>query len=252
MQIKQNKMFLFFKSKPRLRDLISDDYIDIHSHLLPNIDDGATDFENTKSLILKMQDIGFKKFITTPHVIKNVWNNDSIGIKALETETNDLLKKANVTVKLSAAAEYMMDTDFMELFKSEKLLTLKDNYVLVEMSYINPPIQLHQIIFDLQIAGYVPVLAHPERYSFYYNNLKEYKRLKKAGCKFQLNLLSTVGYYGPEALKTANELLEHNLIDFVGSDIHHENHINSFDSKIKTSYLENLKTAIKNNAFFKI
>ena len=245
-------MFLFFKSKPRLRDLISDDYIDIHSHLLPNIDDGATDFENTKSLILKMQDIGFKKFITTPHVIKNVWNNDSIGIKALETETNDLLKKANVTVKLSAAAEYMMDTDFMELFKSEKLLTLKDNYVLVEMSYINPPIQLHQIIFDLQIAGYVPVLAHPERYSFYYNNLKEYKRLKEAGCKFQLNLLSTVGYYGPEALKTANELLEHNLIDFVGSDIHHENHINSFDSKIKTSYLENLKTAIKNNAFFKI
>ena len=245
-------MFLFFKTKPRLRDLISDDYIDIHSHLLPNIDDGATDFENTKSLILKMQDIGFKKFITTPHVIKNVWNNDSIGIKALETNTNDLLKKASVNVKLSAAAEYMMDTDFMELFKSEKLLTLKDNYVLVEMSYINPPIQLYQIIFDLQIAGYVPVLAHPERYSFYYNNLKEYKRLKKAGCKFQLNLLSTVGYYGPEALKTANQLLENNLIDFVGSDIHHENHINSFDSKIKTNNLENLKTAIKNNDFFKI
>ena len=245
-------MFLFFKTKPRLRDLISDDYIDIHSHLLPNIDDGATDFENTRSLITKMQDIGFKQFITTPHVIKNVWNNNSIGIKALETETNDLLKKASISVKLSAAAEYMMDTDFMELFKSEKLLTLKDNYVLVEMSYINPPIQLYQIIFDLQIAGYVPVLAHPERYSFYNNNLKEYRRLKKAGCKFQLNLLSTVGYYGPEALKTANELLENNLIDFVGSDIHHENHINSFDSKIKTNNLENLKTAIKNNDFFKI
>ena len=243
-------MFFLFKNKPRLKDLIPDNYVDIHSHLLPGIDDGSSNFLQTTLLLTKMQNIGFKQFITTPHVIKNVWNNSKNDIQILEKKTNESLKTVLPNIQLHAAAEYMMDTDFMELFKTEKLLTLKDNFVLVEMSYINPPIQLYQIIFDLQIAGYIPVLAHPERYSFYYNNLNEYKRLKKAGCKFQMNLLSSVGYYGPEALKTADLLLSHNMIDFVGSDTHHENHLASFDSKIKIKNVAILQSVINNNSFF--
>ncbi|MBC7640970.1 MAG: histidinol phosphatase [Flavobacterium sp.] len=243
-------MFLFLKSKPKLKDLITDNYVDIHSHLLPGIDDGSKDFDQTKLLISRMESIGFKQFITTPHVIKNVWNNSKIDIQNLETKTNNDLKNLNSNTTIRAAAEYMMDIDFIELFKSEKLLTIKDNYVLVEMSYVNAPLQLYEIIFDLQIAGYIPVLAHPERYSFYENNFNEYKRLKKAGCKFQLNLLSTVGYYGPEALKIANKLLENNMIDFVGSDIHHENHINSFDLKVKVNNYKLLERVIDKNKIF--
>jgi protein-tyrosine phosphatase len=102
------------------------------------------------------------------------------------------------------------------------------------------------------MAGYSPILAHPERYTFYFNNFEEYAKLKKSGCSFQINLLSTVGYYGENVTKTANKLLENNMIDFVGSDIHHEKHIAFFDAKIQLKNSENLKTAIQNNQFFRV
>lgn len=245
-------MFSIFKPKKRLQDLITNEYFDIHSHLLPNIDDGSPDFETSLSLINGMKNIGFSEITTTPHVIKNIWNNTKLDIQNAEQKTILDLKNSNCEIKFKAAAEYMMDIDFENLFKTEPLLTLKDNLVLVEMSYINAPIQLYQIIFDLQIAGYKPVLAHPERYSFYANKKLEYRRLKKAGCLFQLNLLSTVGYYGKDALKTADYLLKNNLIDFVGSDIHHYNHLNSFQNVLKIKNIDNLKDCIKKNSFFKI
>ncbi len=245
-------MFSIFKPKKRLQDLITNEYFDIHSHLLPNIDDGCPDFETTLSLINSMKNIGFSEITTTPHVIKNIWNNTKLDIQNAEQKTILDLKNSNCKIKFKAAAEYMMDIDFENLFKTEPLLTLKDNLVLVEMSYINAPIQLYQIIFDLQIAGYKPVLAHPERYSFYANKTIEYHRLKKAGCLFQLNLLSTVGYYGKDALKTADYLLKNNLIDFVGSDIHHYNHLNSFQNILKIKNTDNLKDCISKNIFFRI
>ncbi len=245
-------MFSFIKSKPRLKDLIPDNYIDIHSHLLPGIDDGSKNIDETINLVSQMIGMGFNQFTTTPHVIKNVWNNSKNEIQDLKNKSTLDLKKNNIENSFCAAAEYMMDVDFVNLFKSEKLLTLKDNYVLVEISYMNPPMQLFEIIFDLQIAGYIPVLAHPERYSYYHNNFEIYDKLKKAGCLFQLNLLSTVGYYSLEVAKIADKLLGQNLIDFVGSDIHHQNHINNFENKIKIKNINALSEAIEKNHFFRI
>ena len=245
-------MFSIFKPKIHLQDLIKDDYVDIHSHLLPGIDDGSKSFDMTLQLIEGMQNIGFKQFITTPHVIKNVWNNKKSEIENLEKKTIQELLKNNCNIECKAAAEYMMDVDFENLFKTEKLLTLKENLVLVEMSYINPPIQLYHIIFELQIAGYKPVLAHPERYLFYNKNLSEYLKLKKSGCLFQLNLLSTVGYYGHEVAANADFLLKNNLIDFVGSDIHHKTHLTSFSNALKIKNIDMLSACIKKNIYFKI
>ena len=161
------------------------------------------------------------------------------------------LVTADITIPFKAAAEYLMDDQFVRLFQSNNLLTLKDNYVLVEMSYINAPIQLYTILFDLQVAGYIPVLAHPERYLFYQNNFDEYKKLKRAGCKFQLNLLAVVGYYGNQINQTAEKLLSQGLYDYVGSDVHHDNHINAFSQKIILKDLKPLQEIIKNNQFFK-
>ena len=189
-------MLTFFKSKPILKDLIPDNHIDIHSHLLPGIDDGARTFGDTLRLTQALQEIGISEFITTPHIIQHVWDNTHEQILKKKATTVLELEKNNITVPFKAAAEYLMDDQFVKLFESHDLLTLKDNYVLVEMSYINPPIQLYSILFDLQVAGYIPVLAHPERYLFYHNNFNEYLKLKRAGCLFQLNLLSVVGYYG--------------------------------------------------------
>lgn len=244
-------MFSFFKSKAVLKDLIPDNHIDIHSHLLPGIDDGAKTFSDTLQLTKALQSFGINQFITTPHIIQHVWENTHEQIIANKNNTVEELRKNNIHIPFQAAAEYLMDDQFVRLFQSHDLLTLKNNYVLVEMSYINAPIQLYTILFDLRVAGYIPVLAHPERYLFYHKNPAEYDKLKKAGCLFQLNMLSVVGYYGENISKVAEKLLQKGMYDFVGSDVHHDRHIAAFDEKVKLKDITPLKEVIGNNQFFK-
>jgi protein-tyrosine phosphatase len=247
---KINKLLSFLRSKTLLKDLIPDNHIDIHSHLLPGIDDGAKTIEETSYLINNLLDFGVKKIITTPHVMNTIYPNNSLKIiSCLEKTVLELSKKEN-RISINAAAEYFMDDTFLENLKSEKLLTLKENYVLVEMSYMNPPIQLYDIIFEIQVAGYKPILAHPERYFFYHKSFDEYTKLKKSGCDFQLNMLSTVGYYGADVAKTADLLLKKGMINFVGSDVHHKNHIEAFHNKLLIKQISSFKEAIDNNQFF--
>lgn len=244
-------MIHFFKPKPYLCDLIPSNHIDIHSHLLPGIDDGAATIEDSATLIEGLQKLGISKFITTPHVMSEVWNNKRSQIEENMDSTAKALKLPNLENNFKAAAEYMIDAEFNELFKKEKLLTLQENYVLVEISYLNPPIQLFDILFELQIAGYQPVLAHPERYNFYHNpNLADYRKLKKAGCLFQLNMLSTVGYYGERVAKISDALLKAGLIDFIGSDVHHKRHLEFIQKKIVLKNHGNLPFVFQNNSFF--
>lgn len=243
-------MLFFSKPKPSLADLIPDGYADIHSHLLPGIDDGATDIENTVNLIKSLEEFGFRSFITTPHVLTGVWNNTAEDIKQVEKQTIINLPKYDIKAPLKSAAEYLMDDTFLSLLKTEKLLTLKDNYVLVEMSYLNPPMQLYEIVYELQLRDYIPVLAHPERYNFYSGKTEHYQKLKKAGCLFQLNLLSVTGYYGKGPLETAKKLLETGMIDFTGSDVHHDRHVDAFKSKVLLKDTAALINAIDKNYFF--
>lgn len=258
--IKKNTLFLyksklilifFQKNKPFLCDFIPNNHIDFHSHLLPGIDDGATSIDDTKHLILGLEKIGIKKFITTPHIMGDVWKNTSEQINTNLTETIFELKKSNININLKAAAEYMIDSEFWEFFKKEPLMCIKDNLVLVEISYLSPPIQLYDILFELQVAGYQPVLAHPERYNFYHEtSLGHYKKLKKAGCLFQLNMLSATGYYGERVAKTADLLLKNGLIDFVGSDVHHSRHLEFMNKKVVLKNHEYLGFIFQNNSFF--
>jgi tyrosine-protein phosphatase YwqE len=244
-------MFSFIKPKPSLRDLIPDGFIDIHSHILPGIDDGAATIEDSFFIANSMKEIGFSQCTATPHVFQDVWKNTESTIEQVAAETKAEFDKNGAVIPMKAAAEYMMDMSFYNRLKTEKLLTLKDNYVLVEMSYINAPNQLYEILFDLQNQDYIPVLAHPERYLYYFSNFNEYEKLKNAGCKFQLNLLSTVGYYGEGVLQLADKLISLGMIDFVGSDIHHERHIKVFDRKVLIKKLDLFKEAISKNTFFK-
>ena len=243
-------MFSFLKSKPNLAALIPNNYVDIHSHVLPGIDDGAKNLKNSQFLLEAMIGFGFKKCITSPHTMANVYNNTIETInnakERVDNELSDLAKKLD----LKAASEYFIDENFIENFKSNPLLTIKDNYVLVEMSFLNPPIQLHEYLFELQLAGYQPILAHPERYSFYHANFKEFEKLKKMGLKFQMNLLSSVGYYGPDVANISDKLLKADFIDFVGSDIHHKQHIDSFTRKVVIKETKAFEIAIENNQFF--
>lgn len=244
-------MLSFFKSKPILKDLLDGSFVDIHSHVLPGIDDGAQSINKSIELATSLEKMGVSQIITTPHINHYVWDNSPENINSKLEETQKAFTANNIHIPIQAAAEYFIDDWFVSYFKKEKLLTLKDNYVLIEMSYLNAPLNLYKTIFDLQIAGYIPVLAHPERYTFFHKKFDEYKKLKDAGCLFQLNLLASVEYYGSKIAKAADELLKKGMYDFCGTDVHHKNHINAFDQKLKIDNIDNLKEVITNNQFFK-
>lgn len=244
-------MISFFKSKPKLADLIPAGFIDIHSHLLPGIDDGAKSIEDTSEMLLKLKSIGFEKCITTPHSLPGVWENTKEGILTTFIQTKSELPESTSEMLHITASEYMMNETFHERIQTDELLTIKDNLVLVEMSYLNPPLALLDIIFELKLKGYQPILAHPERYFFYHQNQKMYKTLKELDVLFQLNLLSVVGYYGSSVAIIADRLLKENLIDFVGSDVHHMQHVNSFQNKIIIKSEKKLIEAIERNSILK-
>lgn len=240
-------MLSFLKSKPKLSDLIPSGYVDIHSHILPGIDDGAKTLEDTEFLLEEMKQLGFTKVITTPHTMSTVWENTP---ETIQNASIKVKSELSLPFEIQAASEYLLDESVLKKAKNKALLTLKDNFVLVELSYLNAPIQLYDFLYQLQLSGYYVVLAHPERYSYFHSSKKEFKKLKKAGCLFQLNLLSTVGYYGKEVAETANYLLKENLYDFTGSDIHHKNHIAAFQSKLVFNNGDKIKEVMKKNTFF--
>jgi len=213
-------MLQIFSKKQFLKDLL-EDFVDIHNHILPGIDDGAKTIQESLELLKNMEALGVKQFIPTPHIMQDFYPNtdESIG-NAYELLLGSLNKKTLNKITINPAAEYMLDGNFESLLNEGQLFTLKHNYVLVEMSYFQPPINLEELIFKIKLNGYIPVLAHPERYAYYHNNLDYYARLKHLGCLFQINLLSLSEYYGTSVQKTAKYLLNENLIDFAGTDAH--------------------------------
>tara|TARA_B100000989_G_scaffold68850_1_gene47983 strand:+ start:1657 stop:2385 length:729 start_codon:yes stop_codon:yes gene_type:complete len=240
--------FIFKKRNPKLFEIIPSGFTDIHSHILPGLDDGAQNLNESKNLISGIQKLGFSKIIATPHNYPGLYENTNEIIK----ESFDTLqKKINVKIKVNYASEYMIDSSLIEKSEKKSLLTIKKDYVLVEMSYIASPNNLHDIIFKLRTNDYVPILAHPERYNFLHKNFDEYLKLKDIGCLFQLNLLSTTGYYGYDVLKTSNLLLNKKLIDFVGSDIHRDKHIKEFYNNVKIKEIKELEKVIDKNSFFR-
>ncbi|MFI1773813.1 tyrosine-protein phosphatase [Thalassobellus citreus] len=245
-------MINFFTKKYFLKDLL-EDFVDIHNHILPGIDDGAKTVEESLNLICKLKDLGVKEFIPTPHIMQDFYPNtdETIG-NAYQNLLENLNTKALSSTPINPAAEYMLDNNFEKLLETENLFTLKKKYVLVELSYFQPPINLEDIIFKIKTKGYVPVLAHPERYSFYHNNLDYYIRLKHLGCLFQLNLLSLSDHYGKNVKRAAYYLIENNLIDFSGTDVHKDYHIKKLANLlVKKSQIKNLTLIVTktNNTF---
>lgn len=195
---------------------------DIHSHFIPGIDDGSPDMETTISLIKEMQGLGFKKVITTPHVMSDFYKNSSdIILKGL-ADIRSELKFQNINMEIEAAAEYYIDYDFEQKIGKEKFLTFGGNYILVELSFMEAPKNLFDIIFKLQLEGYKVVLAHPERYAFF--TMDDYEELVNRGVFLQINWLSIIGYYSPQIEQKTKDLITADMVSFIGSDCHNMNH----------------------------
>jgi protein-tyrosine phosphatase len=203
--------------------------VDIHSHLLPGIDDGVKTLEESVSLIKKIAAFGVEKIITTPHIMYEFYRNTPGIIHEKLKQVREALKKEQVDVVLEAAAEYYLDDHFIRMVESqEPLLTFGDRMVLVETNYIQSHPRLKEVFFNLRIQGYQPVFAHPERYMYLQmqkNDYRQYEDLYNYGVLFQVNMMSFTGYYGPQIKKVADHLLKEKMIHMIGSDIHKGEHV---------------------------
>ena len=220
-------LFDFFKSSSKTNDEVSVDFsnlgVDLHSHLIPGIDDGSKSLEDSISLIKELKSLGFNKIITTPHIMSDYYRNTPDIILSGRDKVREELARLNIDMPFDAAAEYYYDEYFVDILKSNKVITINNEYLLFELSYLTKPTGVREIIFEIQLKGYKPLLAHPERYPFY--SLKEYMELKEAGCLFQMNILSPTGHYGSNAVHNAELLIENQMIDFIATDLHHMQHI---------------------------
>lgn len=198
---------------------------DMHSHLIPGIDDGAPDIDTSLNLIKGLIDLGYTKLITTPHIMSDYYLNTPYIINDGLKELREAVKKEGLNVEINAAAEYYVDEYFEERLEKEALLTLQGKMVLIEQSFTEEYPRLRDVTFKMQLKGYKPVLAHAERYPFYANDKPKYEILKAAGCILQVNLLSLQGYYGKVERNAANFLLKNGLAELLGTDCHHDRHI---------------------------
>ena len=242
---------LFSKKKkesdyPKLKDF-SSVVTDIHSHLIPGIDDGVKTMEESIDMIRKFSELGFKKIVTTPHVMSDFYKNTSENILEGVEQVRIALKQAGIHMQLDAAAEYYLDEGFISKLSKERMLTIGENYLLFEISYINPPDNIYTVIFDIIVKGYTPLLAHPERYDYWYEKFDEYVRLKEAGALFQININSLTGYYGIAAKRTAERLIDEKMVDFIGSDLLGNRHMQGLHHVLNEKYFHKLMAqGIKN------
>jgi protein-tyrosine phosphatase len=223
---------LFKKKKEEPLANVTIDYselgIDMHSHLLPGIDDGSPDAATSVAYIKKMMELGYRKFITTPHVYPDLYPNNRETITAALEVLKAKLKEEQVDVEVHAAAEYFIDDLFADRLRNdEQLLTIHKNFVLVEISFMQAPTDLKNILFDMIVKGYQPVLAHPERYNYYHSRKEVFHRFKDQGCLLQINLLSLSGYYGKGVQEAAHYMVDQKLVDLIGTDLHHQRHLDA-------------------------
>jgi len=243
-------MFNFFKrnTSPAHSNL-TNIYQDIHSHILPGIDDGSPDIETSLALIKGLNSLGIHKAIATPHIIGDMYRNTPESINNALQKVRMACAEAEINMELSAAAEYMLDDHFMRLLRGKQpLLTMGKNLLLTELSYVTPPDNLEEMSFEMITAGYQPIMAHPERYFFYHKNYESFFRLKELGFLIQINLLSLTGHYGVQAARAAKFIFEKNLADLVGTDMHHTRHLNLLSKKENLSmFTKYLGDKIYNN-----
>ena len=232
---------IFFRRKNKPSADFSNIRTDIHSHLLPGIDDGVPSVEVSLRIIRGMVSLGYRKLVTTPHIMWDMYKNTPAMIQARLDEVQLAIQKEGIDIELSAAAEYFIDDHFEELLREKKpLLAIKDNLVLVEFSMVSQPFDLKEVLFEMQMQGYQPIIAHPERYVYLDQNKTFYDELKDSGCFFQCNLLSLSGYYGKTVQELAKYLTRARYYDYVGSDIHSLRHMESLRSSSLRSNLDKL------------
>jgi len=239
-------LFSLFNKKTQVTD--NPFKVDIHSHLLPKIDDGVQSIKESINLIKKFKLMGYTKLITTPHIISDCYPNNREIITEKLYYLQETLRMEEIDIEIEAAAEYYIDMNFLTLIEDKNILTFMGHYVLFETSYTDKPIILDEIIKNLISQGYIPVMAHPERYQYLRNNIENYKKLKAQGVLFQINAKSLF-HKSRSSAKIALQLIELGLVDFIGSDAHRMHDLTKLEHFLKSNECKKMikLNKIKNN-----
>ena len=245
-------MVSFFSKKIFVVDLL-EGIVDIHNHILPGIDDGAQTVEESLDLIKGFSEFGVQDFIATPHIMHNYHDNTPKTIASALKLLQDHLRKHKMTnVVVDAAAEHMIDDNFESLLEQKGVMPMRKDYLLVEMSYLQRPINFDESIAAIIAKPYFTILAHPERYNFLHVRPRRYKEFKQQGILFQLNLLSLGEFYGKEVQKMAGKLLDDGLIDFIGSDVHNMNQLETLKKLTVSKKTKELLIPIIENTMLRL
>ena len=213
---------------------------DVHSHFIPGIDDGAQSMDQSMEMLIAMAELGYRKVVTTPHNMADGYKNTPEIILGGLERVREEAKRRGIAIEVDAAAEYYLDHELEGKVMDRKVLTFGKDMVLFELPFISEPNMLLQVIFQMQTMGYRPVLAHPERYAFWYNDFEKYTRLKERGVLFQLNMIALSGAYGPQAKQIAEKLIDAGHYELIGSDCHSMNHVQAIKNTLTRPYLHKL------------
>ena len=237
-------MWPFSRSCALASEGLLDGFTDCHCHLLPGVDDGARTMEESLRLLQLYETWGIRTVWLTPHIMEDIPNTVE-GLSARFAELKELYKGS---IQLHLAAEHMLDNLFDERLTQKALLPLGESgrHLLVETSYFNPPMGFYDLLARICSVGYMPVLAHPERYV--YMDRKDYERLRNLNVKFQLNLFALVGAYGPDARKKAEWLLNGDFYQVCGSDMHRQAlvHADLWQQPIRKSVFRQVQRLVEN------
>jgi len=214
---------------------------DIHSHLIPGIDDGSQSIEESIDLIRELVNLGYRKIITTPHIMGDHYRNNIQIIRDGLERVKEEVAKQGIEVHLEAASEYYIDDHFMNLLEKKEILSFGDNYVLVETNAINYTELIRNAFWQMGLNGYKPIFAHPERYSYLWNDFDRYHEFKDMGIHMQINLVSLSGFYSPQVKDIAERLIDENLVDFIGTDTHEMRYIHGLHEALYSPYMNKLK-----------
>ncbi len=226
--------------------------VDMHSHLIPGIDDGSRSMDETIAMLAKFESFGYQKVITTPHIMGDFYKNTPEIILGGLEDVRSTAKQLGLKIEIEAAAEYYFDESLMDRLKrKEKLLTFGDNHVLFEFSMMSKPDQIEELLFEMLTQNYKPILAHFERYTFFFGSVDKAIEWRKKGVDIQLNFNSLTGHYGPDVKKQAERLVDSGAIDFVASDCHRMDHLMIMERNLQVPYFHKvLKLELKNSLLF--
>lgn len=212
----------------------------MHSHLIAGVDDGAQSIKDSINLLRGLKEYGFHHFITTPHVMSDLYPNRKSDLERRADVLRKEIEKEKLEVTLQVSAEYFLDSHFMDLIKRKELMPFGENYILFEMSFVEKSPLLQECVFELQHAGYQPILAHPERYGYMHQKVDKLLALHEQGVHLQLNVNSVTGHYGPGVKKVSEQLTQKKAISFLGTDCHHQGHLDMMEEVVKNPLIHEL------------